>query len=228
MGQTVTRDRRVKCQLGATRSPSPHLFHLRSRCARTPPQRSDLLSRQPDPATHTGCSASFSSPASSPSPPPLSRRRQRPLKAAPLASPWVVGPRCPPMKPPTAARRFHADHRHALRRPQGPLWGYTVGSRAPDAAVASGTTKSEQGEWAKKFNKFFGKKEARPTLACPHHVQQPPASLKLPAFSALPPARSAPPAAIAPPRRLARAPSAAQAPEPPAKKGSRLKRPGTI
>lgn len=61
--------------------------------------------------------------------------------------------------------------------PKGPLWGYTVGSRAPDAAVASGTTKSEQGEWAKKFNKFFGKKEA---------------------------------------------------PEPPAKKGSRLKRPGTI
>ena len=26
-------------------------------------------------------------------------------------------------------------------------WGYTVGSRAPDAAIASGTTKSEQEKW---------------------------------------------------------------------------------
>mmetsp|Transcript_19380 Transcript_19380/g.61711 ORF Transcript_19380/g.61711 Transcript_19380/m.61711 type:complete len:114 (-) Transcript_19380:423-764(-) len=28
-----------------------------------------------------------------------------------------------------------------------PLWGYTVGSRAPDAAIASGTTKGEQEKW---------------------------------------------------------------------------------
>ena len=26
-------------------------------------------------------------------------------------------------------------------------WGYTVGSRAPDAAIASGTTKGEQDKW---------------------------------------------------------------------------------
>ena len=26
-------------------------------------------------------------------------------------------------------------------------WGYTVGSRAPDAAIASGTTKGEQEKW---------------------------------------------------------------------------------
>ena len=30
---------------------------------------------------------------------------------------------------------------------KSPLWGYTVGSRAPDAAVASGTTKKEQALW---------------------------------------------------------------------------------
>ena len=33
------------------------------------------------------------------------------------------------------------------------LWGYTVGSRAPDTAVSSGTTKSGQGLWEKLFSK---------------------------------------------------------------------------
>jgi len=32
------------------------------------------------------------------------------------------------------------------------LWGYTVGSRAPDTAVSSGTTKTGQGLWERLFS----------------------------------------------------------------------------
>ena len=42
-------------------------------------------------------------------------------------------------------------------------WGYTVGSRAPDAAVSSGTTQSEEAEWKKTFlGGLFAKKPAPP------------------------------------------------------------------
>eukprot|EP00312_Isochrysidales_sp_CCMP1244_P000729 CAMPEP_0196688336 /NCGR_PEP_ID=MMETSP1090-20130531/16107_1 /TAXON_ID=37098 /ORGANISM="Isochrysis sp, Strain CCMP1244" /LENGTH=104 /DNA_ID=CAMNT_0042027219 /DNA_START=11 /DNA_END=325 /DNA_ORIENTATION=+ len=44
-----------------------------------------------------------------------------------------------------------------------PLWGYTVGSRAPDAAISSGTTQSEEAEWKKTFlGGLFAKKPAPP------------------------------------------------------------------
>ena len=46
------------------------------------------------------------------------------------------------------------------------LWGYTVGSRAPDTAVSSGTTKSAQGLWEKLFSKPTEYKQTAGTSAC--------------------------------------------------------------
>ena len=52
------------------------------------------------------------------------------------------------------------------------LWGYTVGSRAPDTAVSSGTTKSAQGLWEKLFSKPTEYKQTAGTSACRNVVRR--------------------------------------------------------